>query len=187
MTGLIETEVKIPVPNSAAILEQFDRVGLALSAPRQFESNTLYDSGDGRLRQAGMILRLRESGGKFVVTWKGPEEPGKHKIRPELETTVGSLDVMREILRHLGFEPVFRYEKYRREFTGGKSPSGVVTLDETPIGNFLELEGPADWIDEMARLLRFSPNDYLLESYGRLYRKYCERQGVEPRDMVFTS
>jgi adenylate cyclase class 2 len=95
--------------------------------------------------------------------------------------------VMRKILCHLGFEPVFRYEKYRREFSAGNSSSGVVTLDETPIGNFLELEGPGDWIDEMARLLRFSPNDYLVESYGRLYRKFCERQGVEPRDMVFTS
>jgi adenylate cyclase, class 2 len=187
MTGPIETEVKIPVPNSAAVLEQLDRVGLTLTAPRQFESNTLYDSSDGRLRQAGMILRLRESGDQLVITWKGPEEPGKHKSRPELETTVGSLDVMRKILCHLGFEPVFRYEKYRREFSAGKSSSGVVTLDETPIGNFLELEGPGDWIDEMARLLRFSPDDYLLESYGRLYRKFCERQGVEPRDMVFTS
>lgn len=187
MTGPIETEVKIPVPNPAAILEQLDRVGLTLSAPRQFESNTIYDSADGRLRQAGMILRLRESGGKFVLTWKGPEEPGKHKSRPELETTVGSLDVMREILRHLGFEPVFRYEKFRREFSAGNGSSGVITFDETPIGNFLELEGPGHWIDEMARLLRYSPDDYLLESYGRLYRKFCERQGVEPRDMVFTS
>jgi adenylate cyclase class 2 len=187
MAGPIETEVKIPVPNTAAILKQLEEVGLKLSVPRQFESNTIYDFPDRRLRQTGMLLRLRESGGKFIITWKGPEEPGTHKTRPEMETGVGSIDVMREILRHLGLEPTFRYEKYRREFTGGNSHSGVVTLDETPIGSFLELEGPGQWIDEMAKLLRFSPDDYLLESYGRLYLKHCERHGIEPRDMVFTS
>ena len=62
---------------------------------------------------------------------------------------------------------------------------GVVTVDETPIGNFLELEGPAEWIDAKAAALGFTPSDYILESYGRLYLADCERRGVEPSNMVF--
>jgi len=87
----------------------------------------------------------------------------------------------------LGFKPVFRYEKYRREFAQGNNSHGVVTLDETPIGDFLELEGPGDWIDETASRLGFSPENYSLESYGRLYQNYCERKGVKAQNMVFTS
>ena len=42
----------------------------------------------------------------------------------------------------------FKYEKYRTEFAD--AAGGTVTFDETPIGNFLELEGSGAWIDEMA-------------------------------------
>lgn len=187
MASPTETEVKIPLPDSVAILQRLSHIGFVLSVPRQFESNTIYDSPDGRLRQAEMIVRLREVGGKFVLTWKGPGEQSKYKSRPELETTVGSLDVLHKILGQLGFEPVFRYEKYRREFTGENHSSGVVTVDETPIGDFLELEGPGDWIDETASQLDFSPENYRLESYGRLYQDYCERNGLAAQNMVFTS
>lgn len=185
MTGVTETEVKIPLPDAVAILDRLNQAGFTMSAPRQFESNTLYDSPDRKLRQASMIVRLRETGAKFVLTWKGPGEAGKYKSRPELETAVGSLDVLHKILGHLGFEPIFRYEKYRREFADHVA-DGVITLDETPIGDFLELEGPGDWIDKTAQRLGFSPKDYLLDSYGRLYEAYCDRRGIKLENMVFT-
>ena len=62
-----------------------------------------------------------------------------------------------------------------------------MTVDETPIGSFLEIEGPPEWIDSTASRLGFSADDYILESYGRLYLAACERQGVQPTNMVFTS
>jgi adenylate cyclase class 2 len=133
-----------------------------------------------------MILRLRQVGEKGIITWKGPGERGPHKSRPELETSVGSVETLGKILAQIGFEPSFRYEKYRTEYVSEDS-EGVVTFDETPIGNFLELEGPAAWIDETARKLEFAPQDYILESYGRLYLADCERRGVEPSNMVFAS
>lgn len=187
MTSPTETEVKIPLSDNAEILERLHQAGFALSVPRQFESNTIYDSPDLRLRHSEMILRLREVGGKYVVTWKGPGKQGRHKSRPELETTVGSMDTTHQILGHLGFEPVFRYEKYRREFTEGSGSSGVITLDETPIGDFLELEGPGDWIDETATRLGFSQESYVVESYGRLYQQYCVSNGLKAQNMVFAS
>ena len=187
MVSPTETEVKIKLSDSLAILERLERAGFTLSSPRQFESNTIYDSPDHKLRQAEMIIRLRRAGDKFVLTWKGPSEGGKYKIRPEIETAVGSLEAAHNILRKVGFEPVFHYEKYRCEFTHKENSSGVVTYDETPIGNFLELEGPGEWIDETASRLGFSENDHVLESYGRLYKAYCEQNHVDVRNMVFTS
>ncbi len=186
MKNAIETEVKLRLPDRPAILERIHRLGLAISAPRQFESNTLYDSPDHNLRDRNMLLRLRQLGGEAVITWKGPGNPGPHKSRPELETTVGSLETMHQILTQIGFAQTFRYEKYRTEFAA-KDDHGVVTLDETPIGDFLELEGPGEWIDTTADRLGFSSRDYILESYGRLYLADCARRGVEPSNMVFAS
>jgi adenylate cyclase class 2 len=186
MNGPTETEVKIRLQNKAAVLERIRAAGFRESVPRQFESNTLYDTSDRRLRNQQMLLRLRKVGDKSIVTWKGPGVPGPHKIRPELETPIGSAEIMTQIFYQLGFEPVFRYEKYRTEFARDRQP-GVVTLDETPIGDFLELEGPGEWIDKTADLLGFSPDRYVLDSYGKLYIADCESRGVQPTNMVFAS
>jgi adenylate cyclase class 2 len=187
MKSETETEVKIPVTDLDAIFRTLAANGFRQSVARVFEANTLYDTPDASLRRGGMILRLRQAGSIEVITWKGPGTPGPHKSRPELETTVGSAETMGQVFRRLGFLPVFRYEKYRTEFTAGGKAHGTVTVDETPIGNFLELEGPGDWIDETAAKLGFSARHYVLESYGKLYLADCERRGVQPTNMVFAS
>jgi adenylate cyclase, class 2 len=186
MTTPTETEVKIRLSGKAATLEHIGAAGFRESAPRIFEANTLYDTLDGQLRKKEMLLRLRQAGDKSVITWKGPGASGPHKSRPEVETPIGSTESMSQIFHQLGFEPVFRYEKYRTEYMR-PGAAGVITVDETPIGEFLELEGPADWIDETADLLGFSRQQYVLDSYGKLYVADCERRGVQPTHMVFAS
>lgn len=183
-----ETEVKIRISDLSQALDGLQRSGFRLRIPRQFESNTLYDTPDQSLRRGENILRLRESGEHSKITWKGPSEHSRFKVRPELETSVASQETMRQILEHLGYFPVFRYEKFRTEYVEPAHPdAGVVTIDETPIGNFLELEGPGDWIDQKAQQLGFSAADYVLESYGKLYLAHCRQRGVEPTHMVFAS
>src|SRR5208283_4429364 len=184
MQGPLETEVKIRVADLADVCRRIEALGFQIAQPREFESNTLYDTESRSLLASGTLLRLRESGGRYFITWKGRYQAGPHKARPELETTLGSLDRMAQILGELGYEPVFRYEKYRREYRLAGQP-GVITADETPIGSFLELEGPGTWIDETARQLGLRPADYVLESYARLYFKDCELRGIAPTNMVF--
>jgi adenylate cyclase class 2 len=183
----IETEVKIRLSDIIAAKRRLDDAHFAISVPRRFESNTLYDTPDLKLRNAQMLLRLRQVGSESIVTWKGPGVPGTHKIRPELETRVGSFETFDQILRALGYEPSFRYEKYRTEFKQVQSAAeGVVTLDETPIGDFFELEGTSEWIDQTAALLGFEPGEYVLASYARLYLDHCAAKGLEPGNMVFS-
>jgi adenylate cyclase, class 2 len=182
-----EIEVKIPLRDSADIERRLSNAGFTVSTPRCFEANTVYDTADLALRKREMLLRLRQSGRNGILTWKGPEVPGPHKSRPELETTVGSLESLHKILDQLGYHPVFRYEKYRTEFEAVDRGGGKITFDETPIGEFLELEGAGGWIDETAEKLAFSRQDYVVASYGKLYSDYCARRGVQPGNMVFAS
>jgi adenylate cyclase class 2 len=126
---------------------------------------------------------VREAGGVFTLTYKGPPAVGRHKSREELELELSAAAPMAAILDRLGFRPMFRYEKYRAEYRKPAS-AGVATVDETPVGVYLELEGSPRWIDRTARALGFSERDYITASYGRLYLEWCERHGVTPGDML---
>ena len=186
MKSANETEVKIPLTDRESVEQRIAEAGFQVSTPREFEANDIYDTEDQSLRQKEMILRLRQSGEKAVITWKGPGVPGPHKSRPELETSIGSLDVLSRILEQLGYRRAFRYEKFRTEYSDSAG-TGVVTVDETPIGDFMEIEGSANWIDTTAATLGFSQKEYVLESYGKLYLNYCRQNGLEPGNMVFES
>jgi adenylate cyclase class 2 len=179
-----EIEVKIPVASAAAARKRIREAGFRVHVPRVFEGNVLWDTPDLRLRAQGKLVRLREAGSHFTLTFKGKSVDTRHKVREEVETRVENLRAMERVFQELELKPVFRYEKYRTEYTSGKS-RGVVTLDETPIGTFLEIEGPARWIDRTAKQLGFSPTDYIILSYGALYVQYCNAYGIQPSNMVF--
>jgi hypothetical protein len=61
----------------------------------------------------------------------------------------------------------------------------LLELDKTPIGIFLELEGPATAIDRAAHSLGFAKRDYVVANYMVLYREHCRGRGEKPRDMLF--
>ena len=73
---------------------------------------------------------------------------------------------MDAILRALGYATTFRYEKYRSEWS---DEVGHAVIDETPIGTFGELEGPARWIDRTAKALGIASGDYITQTYADLF------------------
>lgn len=179
-----EVEVKLAVASAAAACRMLQDAGYRIRRHRVFERNDLYDTPDLRLRNAQELIRLRSAGGENLLTYKGPPLDGRHKTRPEVEVAVSDAPAMELILGKLGLALVFRYEKYRTEYEKTGEP-GHVTVDETPIGDFLELEGPADWIDRTAAALGFAETQYITASYGALYREHCSRTGETVSNMVF--
>jgi adenylate cyclase class 2 len=91
---------------------------------------------------------------------------------------------MEAILRALQFEPVFRYEKFRAEWEGER---GHVVIDETPIGNFAEIEGPGEWIDTVARDLGIRRQDYITETYAGLFSDWKRRTKNPAAEMTFAA
>jgi adenylate cyclase class 2 len=140
---------------------------------------------------------------RVVLTFKRPTMPleaapsmegravaaGRHKVREEIEVEVADAANLTKIFEGLGMRGWFRYEKYRTTFqfppTARWAQGLLIELDETPIGTFVELEGPAEAIDRAAKELGFSPRDYVLKNYLALYAEECRRRNEEPRDMVF--
>lgn len=182
--GPMEVEIKLPVADLPAVLRRIVAAGYRETHARSFESNVLYDTADHALRRNQQALRVREYRGQTALTFKGKPLPGRHKQREELETTVGSGATLAAVLDRLGYKPVFRYEKYRHIYSKDGEP-GVITVDETPLGPFLELEGESGWIDATAARLGYRPDDYITASYATLYLEHCREIGIEPAHFVF--
>jgi adenylate cyclase class 2 len=108
-----------------------------------------------------------------------------------MEVEVADARVLTVIFEGLGMRGWFRYEKYRTTFhlpASRKWAKGLlIDLDETPIGTFVELEGPPLAIDRAAQELGYSRRDYVLKNYLVLYVEECRRQGREPKDMIFAA
>jgi adenylate cyclase, class 2 len=185
MTGSNEIEVKFRVHDIQALVTQLHQLGLTQVTPRTHEMNVLFDLPGHPLRDRGDLLRLRKYGESWVLTHKAKNKNGKdgpHKTRIETETRVQDGEKMEAILRALQFEPTFRYEKFRAEW---KDDEGHVVIDETPIGNFAEIEGPAEWIDSIAKQLGVRPDDYITETYAGLFFAWKKKSKSKAEEMTF--
>ncbi len=181
----LEIEIKLRIDSVLRAEQLLTGLGFAITRARVFEANLVFDTPNSDLRRGQQLLRLRQAGSSYSITFKGPAEMGgRHKSRHEAESGFDDFTEMCAILEGLGFSCVFRYEKYRTEYSG-RDKSGVVMLDQTPIGDFLELEGTPGWIDTTACALGFLESDYITASYGKLYLERCAEQGIEPGNMVF--
>ena len=184
----IETEIKFRVENLAGLSKRLEATGFTLQTPRTFESNVLYDTPNREMRARTEILRIRSYAGRWTVTHKrlpdvGPGED-THKHRMENETEVADGAVLEEIFLSLGLVAAFRYEKWRAEWTDGE---GHCVVDETPIGNYAELEGSAEWIDRAAARLCIDPAQYITLSYGRLFDLWREQYNSPAEDLTFAA
>jgi adenylate cyclase, class 2 len=184
MTSHKEIEIKFRVEDLRALNRRLRRSGFRLVTPRTHEMNTLYDLPGQPLRKRGELLRVRKYGTKWTLTHKTKGRAGLHKTRVENETQVADGIRMDIILRTLGFAPSFRYEKFRAEWSDGK---GHVVVDETPIGNFCEIEGPARWIDQTARHLRVPQESYITETYAALFFLWKKQSKSSAREMTYAA
>jgi adenylate cyclase, class 2 len=177
-----EIEIKFRVDDLRSLNGRLRQAKFRRITKPTHEINTLYDLPGQALRKRGELLRLRKYGSDWVLTHKAKGREGRHKTRIENETKVADGPKMDAILTALGFAPTFRYEKFRAEWSDGK---GHVVVDETPIGNFGEIEGPARWIDRTARLLGIQRTDYITDTYAALFFKWKEQTSSPAQEMTF--
>ncbi len=165
----METEIKLRIPSTEAMLPLLAALSFSASEPMQDEHSTLWDRGE-ELRAKGCALRLRRYAGKSLLTWKGPKQPDPMlKIRPELETTVDNFEAMEGILTALGFTPVMQMTKRRAMYL---REALIACLDETPFGSYLELEGDPQAIRFAMEHLCLNASHLEPRSYPTLFREH---------------
>lgn len=196
------------------LLKKLGARPVGLGSGTVHEANVIFDTPQGGLAKHGQLLRIRtvtpegnrkskkeKSKPQVTLTFKRPlAQPaatdathvtdGSHKVREEIEMEVSDAATLTTIFEGLGMSGWFRYEKYRTTYRLPASKAWarglLIELDQTPIGTYVELEGPAPAIDRAAAELGYSRRDYVLQNYLTLYVEECRRKGVQPVHMVFS-
>lgn len=177
-----EIEIKFRVENAPTLTRRLKASGFRQVTPRTHEVNTLYDLPGEVLRKRGELLRLRKYGNNWLLTHKTKGAAGRHKARIETETKIDDGHKLEQILHTLGYLPSFRYEKFRAQWSDKK---GHVVLDETPIGFFGEIEGPARWIDQTAARLGIARDSYITDTYAALFFAWKRKTRSRATEMTF--
>jgi len=156
-----EVEQKHRVEDSVALTTRLAARGVALQSP--IEQSDQYFAHPARdFSKTDEALRIRTSGGRSFVTYKGPKLDTTTKTRRELELPLHPEDrdgqQFAEMLAALGFAPVATVRKRRRKFQlrhAGTDVDG--SFDEVDgVGAFVELELVAndDTLEDAKRAIR---------------------------------
>lgn len=183
----LEIEVKIPCGN----IEVLHNLGsLVLDKERHFEDNWMLDTADAKLKHEEGALRVRIVNSTGTVTYKGRSDAQtEFKARLEYETEVEDPDQMLHIFERLGYKPFFRYQKYRTVYrlTLESGLSLKAMFDETPMGNFLELEGSELAVKRAVEALKLTQDDYITDTYIKMQLERCRSLNRPLEDLVFES
>jgi adenylate cyclase class 2 len=175
-----EVEIKYRIGELERFREKLSSIG-RLKEVRLFEDNIVFDDERGTLFGNGRLLRLRSSAA-VLLTFKNPVQKERYKIMDEHEVAVSDFNETLNILLGLGYRQVFRYQKYR---TAYRVDAALVLLDETPIGDFIEIEGPPRLIDRVSGQLGLQREEGITENYLELYREHVRACGGDPTAMLF--
>ena len=143
-------------------------MGATIVRPRHLEDNLLLDDADSTLVGSGRTCASGATEDAAVLTFKGPRRDREGvKSRQEIEVK------MRRGRPTAGGDPArlgFRPHVPVPEVPENVPPRGVeIVVDETPIGTFLEIEGPLPGIHATAAALGLGPRDYITDSYAGLF------------------
>ena len=186
MAKFTETELKLYVPDLAAVARRLDEVGARVTAPRIHEVNVRYDDSAMTLSTARRVLRLRRDT-RIRLTYKderGERTKDDATSRFEAEVEVSDFEAMQAILEKLGYHAFMIYEKYRTTY---ELDGAEVTLDEMPYGNFVEIEGEADSIGEVLERLRLQTAPRFAEGYITLFERVKRHLGTDFQDLTFAN
>lgn len=139
--------------------------------PRYLEINELFDTPDKRLNRNFETLRLRTDW-THKITYK---RALTFNIRKEIEFEVSNINSAREMINELGYARYLYFEKYRSMF---EWDGAQVTIDETPIGAFVEIEDSSlDKIEDKSVILNLDWDAQVRKSYFECFQAIQEKDG----------
>jgi adenylate cyclase, class 2 len=170
----IESELKFRVagPRDHATLRTALRQRGAKLVGHYKEENFRFNGPGKSTRNTTLRLRVLNGGPHGVLTAKGPAQFDEGvKSREETEIEIRDVHATLDMLEQLGFRVGWTYPKRRSMWV----LDGVaVTLDTLDFGWFVELEGPATTLSEMARSLGLDPANALRDSYSVMARNHMK-------------
>lgn len=141
---MLEVELKFRNPDHSRLIADLHRLG-AQSRGEIHQVDEYFNHPQRDFAQTDEAVRVRESNGQAALTYKGPLVDRETKTRREIELDLAgdrACEKMTEWLQAIGFRPVLKVEKTRRQWGLQRDGREIeIALDHvTGLGHFVELE-----------------------------------------------
>jgi predicted adenylyl cyclase CyaB len=183
----LEIEIKLKLDAHDQVLQALRAVN-AVHVGKNLETNIFFDRPDNSLRQTDTGLRVRLTTPinndpmthspdhpipSALLTVKGPAATTGLRSREAFDLTCTPHDQLIPLLKMLGFEQKFLFEKRRDTW---QLDGCLIELDTLPhFGNFLEIEGPSEQtVQEVQRKLGLSNLPPHETSYSKMVRAHLK-------------
>ena len=177
----IEREVKFFVKNGFEdIRNRLKNLG-AVFIDRYFEQNIVFDYPDKRLKNQGLLLRLRSTNKTHILCLKKsiPTQDFRgEKVAQEFETIIDNRENLIITLTNIGLEISLKYEKIREKWGVDDT---IICLDTLPFGDYLEIEGTGD-LKKIATELGLDYGESSNMSYHEINAQMRKKLGLPPMD-----
>lgn len=166
-----EIEVKFKINEKDKMKEKLLSLGVSLCEPYK---QTTYGFFSINSIEKGIFPRIRDEKDDIVLTVKvKPKKETNYFERMEYSMKISSVKEGEEILKVLGFDDVRVFEKVRQE---GELLNTKVTLDELYFGNFIEIEGEKEDIENVIIKLGLEDRERITKAYLALEDDYKNRE-----------
>jgi len=177
----IEIEVKFLNVDIDDVRKRLSEIGGVLEHPMRLMRRDQLDTADEHYKKSRYAerLRIRDEGDKITITYKSHTKDSPYPV--ELETTIGSYDDAKQLLKAIGFHS-FSYQESKRE-TWHLDDVEVV-IDEWPWAKpYIEIEGENERsLKVAAEKLGFDWEDRRFGSADTVYRE--EYPKMTPEDSI---
>lgn len=178
----IEVKFKLDQNNIVEIKKRLVALGY-LSTGREFHRTYSPFKPDYSCAKSGIFMRTRIEGSRHTMTVKvKSEQDTKYVKREEIEMEIEDAEKGAKMFQALGFSLVRIFERYRENWKHSDHNKSIISIDELPIGTYLEIEGTPTDIEFMIKEFNLHPDKRITVSYWALYE---QSTGMKSGDMVF--
>ncbi len=199
MPNKIETEIKLILGdiNIEDLMCRIERI-LNLKRTTTFHQITHQFFEDDYTKQIAFPRIRNEENGNITLTVKakikdshGNNINTEYFKRIELESVIDNTENVINMMPFFGFKNKISWEKKRINFLSKnksnnyQESSFAISLDQTPMGYFLEIESNEEKIEEIVKLLELSNLERSNKPYLALWEDYKKVNGKDG-EMVFS-
>ena len=166
---MLEIEVKAYADDLRKVESKLRDIGAQFIEEIQ-QIDTYYNHPCRNFAETDEALRIRRSGTKYYLTYKGKKVDPESKTRKEIEVEIEDAHKTAELLVSLGFNPVADVKKVRKVY---KLDTFTVCLDNVVnVGTFVEVETCGEHVEELRNSALSILNALNLKDYER--KSYLE-------------
>ena len=154
-----EIEIKFKIEKADDIRTKLLDLG---GVPKKPYKQTTYGFFSDDSIEKGIFPRIRNERGKIALTVKvRPQKKTEYFERKEYSVEISNVKDGIDVMESLGYDQIRIFKKTREEW---KFKNVEVVLDKLYFGDYMEIEGPKEKIEEMVKKLGFENKEGIIKS-----------------------